>query len=345
MRRRNRARESFVIIRLSSVGDVILTEPVVAVLRETHPDAEIGFVVKERLKDLVAGNPAITRIHTLGDERRGALIKLAREVRSARYSVVVDLHANFRSRFLAAASGAGIVTTYRKRDLADALRVRVFRKPFRAKRKIVERYVGSLAPLGIEAPHRSPRFHLVPADALWARDYLAGAGLLPERYAAIAPGAVWATKRWPADRYGAVAERFSSELGLRTLLLGSLAERKGLLEIAARAPGAIVAAGDTRLGQMAGLISRARVYLGNDSGPTHMAMALGVPTIAVFGPTDPGQFDLRRARLLYADLSCSACSFFGSTRCRFGHLACMTSIATDQILAAARDLCAGREGA
>jgi heptosyltransferase-2 len=345
MRRGNQARESFVVLRLSSVGDVILTEPVVAVLRETHPDADIGFVVKERLRDLVAGNPAVTRIHTLGDGGRGSLVALAREVRSSRYAVVVDLHANLRSRFVAAASGAGHVTTYRKRDVADALKVRVLRRPFRARRRTVERYLGSLASVGIEAPYRSPRFHVAPADAHWAGDYIAGAGLPPGGYAAVAPGTVWATKRWPADRYAAVAESFLSELGLRTLLLGSLAEREALLGIAARVPGAIVAAGDTRLGQMAGLISHARLYLGNDSGPTHMAMALGVPTVAVFGPTDPGQFDFGHARLLYADLPCSACSFFGSTRCRFGHLACMTSITTDQVLAAARDLCAGGEGA
>jgi ADP-heptose:LPS heptosyltransferase len=344
MRRQTLARESFVVLRLSSVGDVVLTEPVVAALSEARRDADIGFVVKERFRDLVAGNPAITRVHTLREGERGALLALSREIRKTRYSVVIDLHANLRSRFLADSSGAALVLRYRKRDIADTARVRLLRRPFRAKKTIVGRYLESLAPLGIRAQYRAPRFHLAPADAEWAGDYLARSGLAPRGYAAMAPGSVWATKLWPADRYGAVAARLSSELGLRTLVLGTAAERGSLIEVAARVPGAVVAAGETRLGQMAGLMATARVYIGNDSGPTHMAMALGVPTVAVFGPTDPGQFEFRGARLLFADLPCSACSFFGSSRCRLGHLACMTGISVEQVFAAAKDLSAGGEG-
>ena len=78
--------------------------------------------------------------------------------------------------------------------------------------------------------------------------------------------------------------------------------------------------------------------IGNDSGPTHIAMALGTPTVAIFGPTDPSQFDFEGHELVYADLPCSACSFFGTRRCRLGHWRCMASIPSGEVVAAARRL-------
>jgi ADP-heptose:LPS heptosyltransferase len=89
---------------------------------------------------------------------------------------------------------------------------------------------------------------------------------------------------------------------------------------------------------MAAVISRARLFVGNDSGPTHMARALGVPTVALFGPTDPGQFDFEGHALVYRDLACSACTFYGSRRCHLGHWDCMTAIGRDDVLEAARSL-------
>jgi lipopolysaccharide heptosyltransferase II len=325
---------------MSSVGDVVLTEPVTALLREAYPRAEIAFVVKAGLVDLVAGNPYLDAIHLLREGSLAGVRALGREVRERGYDAVVDLHANFRSRYLAGASGARLVTRYRKREVGDAYRVRVRKQPFRASKRLVERYVASLIPLGVEPVYRRPRYHVAEADREWAEEYLKLVGIPPGGFAVVVPGSVWATKRWPAERYGALVRRVNAELGLPVLLLGSAGERELCESIAspescvACAPSARVAAGETTLGQMAALIALARAYVGNDSGPTHIAMAAGTPTVAVFGPTDPGQFDFEGHALVYADLECSACSFFGGDRCRLSHWNCMRTVEVDDVFEA-----------
>jgi len=334
---------SVLVLRFSSVGDIVLTEPAVAALRDTFPDAAIGFAVKERFRDLVAFHPAISRVHTLG-EGGGALPALVSEIRAASYSAVVDLHRSVRTARVVRASGIPVRTSYRKRELADTVRVRFLRRPFRASRLLVRRYLDALRPLGVEVPVRAPALYVGERDAAAGAALRERAGAPDGRFVAMVPGSVWATKRWPAERFAEVASRVASDPGLPVVLLGAPGER-GLCEDVARTAGAGVTslAGETTLGEMAAVISAARFFVGNDSGPTHMAMALEVPTVALFGPTDPGQFDFSRHALVYRDEACSACSFYGGERCRLGHWDCMQGIEPDDVLEAAEALFACRE--
>jgi ADP-heptose:LPS heptosyltransferase len=310
----------------------------VAAIHDALPTAEIGFAVKERFADLVAGNPAVTRVHALKDSSPRSVLRLSRELRTERYSAVVDLHANFRSAVLSRLAGARTVTRYRKRDLADSVRVRFARAPFRARARLVDRYLAALAPLGIGHGRRRPRFHVAAADAAAAERFLAAGGLSPNGYAAVTPGSKWPTKMWPAERFGDVVRALAVDDGLPVLVLGSADERAIAEEVVGRAGAGVNAAGRVGLGVTAGLLARARIAVGNDSGPTHIAMAAGTPTVAIFGPTDPSQFDFEGHELVYADLPCSACSFFGSRRCRLGHWRCMASIESEAVVAAARRL-------
>jgi len=336
--------DSVVVLRLSSVGDIVLTEPVVAALHEAYPAATIGFVVKRRFRDLVASHPAIGRVHELDTQQRGGTTSLTAELRDAGYSAVVDLHRNMRTSRIVRSSGVPLRCSYRKRELADAVGVRLLKRPFRARKLLVRRYLDSLAPLGIEAPTSAPRLYVADSDATAGRALLDRLLLGADRYAAVVPGSVWATKRWPAERFAELAARLFSEMGLHVVLLGSGGERELCGEIAGRAGrGVTSAAGETTLGETAAVISGAGLFVGNDSGPTHMAMALRVPTVAMFGPTDPGQFDFSSHSLVYAGLDCSACSFYGSERCRLGHWDCMQSILPDDVVRAATELL-GRGG-
>lgn len=332
------------IVRMSSLGDIVLTEPVVASLSEALPGVEIGFAVKASYADLVSGNPSLSRLHLLQEGGVGALASLCREVRRARYDAVVDLHRNLRSAVVSAWSGAPVRTGYRKRELVDTLRVRFGRGAFRARRRLVERYLEALEPLGVRAQYRRPVFHMPSGAMEAARERLAAAGLRERAYVVVAPGAIWATKRWPAERFAEVMARLKRERGLDALLIGAPAERALCEEVAVGVEGARVLAGETPLSEMAGIISLASLYVGNDSGPTHVAMALSVPTVAIFGPTDPGQFDHEGHELVYADPDCGACSFFGGRECRLGHWKCMTSLSAADVFAAAVRLLGGDGG-
>ncbi len=336
---------SILVVRMSSVGDIVLTEPVTAALRSAYPHARIGFAVKRKYVDLVASNPAVDTVHILEDTTLSALKRLCREVRAEGYSAVVDLHRNARSFVLTACSRASLATAYRKRELSDSLRVRFAHRPFRVSRMLVERYLDALAPLGLRPEYRKPVFHLSPTDTEWASHHLDGLGLAPGAYAAVVPGALWPTKRWPPERFAAVSKTLVTEFDLRVLLLGSPSERQLCDEIAREAgAGVLVAAGETDLGQMAALIKSARLFVGNDSGPMHIAAALATPTVAIFGPTDPRQFDFESNEVIYADLECSACSFYGTDTCRLDHWECMQSLSSELVLAAVRRLLRSTDG-
>ncbi len=322
---------------MSSIGDVVLTEPVVAAVREARPGAVIGFAVKERYRDLVAGDAAIDAVHTLRDGSLRSLLALASEVSAAGYDNVVDLHANARSAFISRRSGASCVSRYEKRGRGDGFAVRVLRRPYRAEKKIVDRYLDALAPFGVPHEYRTPRFHLAPGAAREAGSFLSGLGLRAKAYAVVAPGSVWATKRWPEERFTRLASRIVSELALPIVVVGGPSET-GLCERVALGSGGSSAAGSVGIGAAAAVIAGAALYVGNDSGPTHISMALDVPTVAIFGPTDPLQFDFTRHALVYAGPPCSACSFFGDRRCRLSHWDCMLSIDVEEVLSSASAL-------
>jgi lipopolysaccharide heptosyltransferase II len=267
------------------------------------------------------------------------MASLVREIRDARYSAVVDLHRNARTARILRAAGIPVRTAYHKRELRDAVRVRLLRRPFRARKLLVRRYLDALGSIGMDAPTRSPRLYVSESDVDAGRQFLRRSGAGEEPFAAVVPGSVWGTKRWPREDYARLVAGLVSDLGLRVVLLGAPGERE-LCDVVAREAGAGVtnAAGETTLGETAAVIARACLFIGNDSGPTHMAMALGVPSVALFGPTDPGQFDFRGHSLVYRNLKCSACSFYGSERCHLGHWDCMQSIAPDDVLGAAAAL-------
>ena len=326
-------------LRLSSVGDIVLTEPAVAALHEAYPSARIGFAVKKEFRDLVTAHPAISRIHILDTSLRGGMSALASDLRDAGYSAAVDLHRNMRTSRILRASEIPIRCSYRKRELMDAIGVRLLRRPFRARQLLVRRYLDALGPLGVDAPIRSPRLYVGASDAEAGGEFLRRSGVDSEPFASVVPGSVWATKRWPSENYARLTADLVSDLGLRVVLLGAPGERELCGDIARKAGAGVTnAAGEMSLGETAAVIARARLFIGNDSGPTHMAMALDVPSIALFGPTDPGQFDFRGHSLIYRDLECSACSFYGGERCRLGHWDCMLSIAPDEVLDAASAL-------
>jgi lipopolysaccharide heptosyltransferase II len=331
------------VLRLSSVGDVVLCEPVLAALNAFFPGIEIGFVVKRRFRDLVDAHPAVRRVHALAGSSRSEMDDVIDEIRSVGYDAAIDLHHNARTMRILRCSRIPTVTSYRKREIGDALRVRLLRRPFRAGKLLVERYLEALTPLGVDASAmldadgrtRRPRLYLSDEHRAGAAAAIERHGLADRAFAALVPGAMWPTKCWPRERYAAVAAGLVSRNGLRVLLLGGPPERALCDEIVRQAgTGVVSAAGETTLGQLGGIIERARVFVGNDSGPTHMAAALGVPTVALFGPTDPGQFDHAGQVALYRDLECSACSFYGGRRCPKGHWACMMGIEPREVLAA-----------
>ena len=318
-----------VVLRFSAVGDVVLTAPALEALRLAWPGTRVVVAVKERLAHLLKHNPNVDEVLEL---RPGeGPISFAGRIRRQRPGAVLDLHNKIRSKLLRWQLRGVPAVVWRKRDFRDTLPVKLALRPYRASMRFTDRYHAAVVELvGRELPRGRLQYFLGPRDRDAADAVLREHRIDPlQPLLGISPGANWETKRWPADRFAAIARR-ALAAGLQVAVQGSESEA-GLGRLIARdAPGAADLTGKLDLPGLGGFISRCAAFVANDSGPMHMARALGVPTLAIFGSTDPHMFDFAGHAMLFAGVECAPCSFFGRSRCPRGHFRCMLDLGEDR---------------
>ncbi len=325
--------ETILVLRFSAVGDVVLTAPAIEALRNALPDARIVYAVKERLAHVLQHNPNVDQVIALR-EREGPL-SYARRLRAERPTVVLDLHGKIRSRILRALLPGVRKVVWTKRDFRDTLPVKLALRPYRSSMLFADRYHAAVEQLvGRALPRGRLQYFLGDDDVAAADAALRAAGLKPGApLLGLSPGANWETKRWPVERFAGLARRGLAR-GLQVAVQGSAAEEELGARIAQEAPGAVDLCGKLDLRALGGFISRCTAFVANDSGPMHMARAMGVPTLAFFGSTDPAMFDFRGHEVLFAGIDCAPCSFFGRRRCPRGHFRCMLDLTEERAWAA-----------
>ena len=278
--------------------------PVARALRRALPGAHLTWVVEAReyailrdQPDLDAVVPVDTRLWRRLVWRpsgaREVLSKVGRlreRIRRASFDVAIDLQGLLKSGLLTAYTGAPVRIGFsagRCRERWNALFTNRHVTPPLSARHVVEQYLALLAPLGIDPG--PVEFHVpVPAAAEHRmEELLVKEGVKPgDRLVAINPGAGRANKRWPVARFSALAERLASEAGARLLLLWGPDEAFMARDIALALPGhSALLAPPTDLGELTALLKRCRLMIANDTGPLHLAAALGTPALGLFGPT------------------------------------------------------------
>jgi lipopolysaccharide heptosyltransferase II len=321
------------------MGDVILTTPLVRALRQAHPEAWISYVTKRLYAPLLAHNPRVNEVIELPAD--GRLGDLARTLRERHFTHGLDLHGSLRSRALRWMVG-GRWRGYPKRRLARSILIRTKRDVFRDRRHVVERYFDAARGLGV-APDGAPADLFLPRPKLdGARRFLVSQALGTSRsLVALAPGAAHWTKRWPVRHWQRLATQLTLS-GYDVVVLGGPAEQNVGEEIAAAGDQqAASAAGRFDLLGTAALLKEARCVVVGDTGVMHMATAVGVPVVTLFGPTvrafgyPPYQ---ARATILEEDLPCRPCSAMGGPRCPLGHHHCLENLAPDRVFQAVRHL-------
>lgn len=279
------------IVRLRALGDVLLTTPAVEAVRRAYPDAELEWVADDLIAPVLEGNPAIDRIHAYPRSRfrrisaaRRAVEDLGFTLRVARraYDLVIDFHGNPRAAWLTFLTGAPRRIGYaRVRIRSAAYTNKVGAGEFAGKQSTYQhlalaRAAGAPTP---DAPR--PRIYLREDERAAARAKL---GPLAQRpFLAIHPGASHEGKRWPPERFIELARWARDHLDLPTLVLYDPASRGTSRTIAEGAGATFIQ--DSGVRELAALTAGAAVYCGNDSGPMHVAAAVGVPVLAIFGPT------------------------------------------------------------
>lgn len=320
------------VIRFSSMGDIILTAPVIQALYHTYPDITIDYLVHERFSPLVhhfdpPPHEIISFPPTIGPSRLTAFArKLAREG----YDLVIDLHDSLRSKILRRYFHSAELRIYRKPRLRRWLLFYLHLNRFEPDFSVVGEY---LRYAGLSAPETERRPRLaVQADT--ATDTCKRYSL-NEDYLACIPGATWPRKSWLAERY---IELFSRQLGgghTQVVLLGGPHDTI-CDQIAAAISGDTVVnlKGKTSLEEALAVLSRSRLVIGSDTGLVHAGEALGIPAVMILGPTSRETGALshyNRSRVHEVALWCRPCSQNGRRRCYRREQFCLTGITVGQV--------------
>jgi lipopolysaccharide heptosyltransferase I len=280
----------FLITRLSAIGDCILTMPVAAELRRVYPGSLIAWVVQGAGAQLLVDHPDVDRVIKVP---RGwlksprSIWKLRSQLRQYNFDHVIDPQSLTKSSAAGWLSGASRRIGFsgpQGRELAPLLANHHVR---RTADHVVDAYLELLKPLGIHQPR--VRFH-VPrsATAMTTIDAFLDHVQPGPQFIVINPGAGWDSKIWPARRYGLLANQLGRQHGIRSIVAwAGDRERSWTEEIVEHAGGHAVAAPDTTLPQLAALIRRARMFVGSDTGPLHLAAAVGTTCVSMYGPTRP----------------------------------------------------------
>jgi ADP-heptose:LPS heptosyltransferase len=314
------------VIRFSSIGDIILTSPVLRCLKEQVPGVEIHFLTKAVFRDLVAHSPHVAKVHTIEEEVGEALPALRREG----FQWVIDLHHNLRSWKVKRALGAK-AHSFPKLNIEKWLLVNLKRDRMprgadgRTPLHIVDRYLRTVAPLGVKNDGCGLELH-IPAERAVTPDALPATHR--NGYTALCIGAAHATKRLPPYKLVDLAQRLNGPL----VIIGGR-EDQAVARMIADAVGAraLDATGRYDLLGSASLIAGARAVIAHDSGAMHVAAAFQRPVVSIWGSTVPlfgmgpyiPQHPERAQVMEVAGLDCRPCSKIGFAHCPKGHFHCM----------------------
>jgi lipopolysaccharide heptosyltransferase I len=279
------------LIKPSAIGDVVHALPILTLLRKRWPDAHIAWLLTPACANLLDGHPLLNEVILFERGRFGrgwrepaaakGLVTFMKHLRRGEFDLVVDLQGLFRSGWMAWETRAPVRIGFANgREFSPVFythRIDVGTTEQHA----VDRYLKVTAALGCgDSPGEFP-FHVTDEDRRHV-DALVPAIAEGKPYAVLIPGTNWVTKRWPVERFASLVKPLRDRFGLLSIVAGS----PGELDLAGKV-GGINVAGKTTLRQLVALLERAALVVANDSGPMHIAAALGRPLVTPFGPTNP----------------------------------------------------------
>lgn len=277
---------SLLVVRLGSLGDLVHTLPAVAALRRAFPAANIDWLVDAPHRDFLSLVPVVSSLVVLKERGAKGWLAARRELRSKQYHLAIDFQGLLKSSALAWMSGAHRVAGFDRPSLREPLASLFYSEQIRVdpKAHVVQKNMQLATALG--ATGDAIEFPLNPVTSDVVATFL---GVAPAQYALVNPGAAWPNKRWPPDRFGEIARLLRDRHGLAAVVLWGPGEEGLAQAVVAASDGAASVAPPTGLHDLIALARGARLVVSGDTGPLHIAAAVGVPAVALFGPTDAGR--------------------------------------------------------
>jgi lipopolysaccharide heptosyltransferase I len=348
------------VVKPSSLGDVVNALPFLISLRRRYPDRHIAWLVEEEAAGVLLGHPLLDHVVVSGRRRWGKEVSapmrwpsalretwaLVSELRAGRYDLAVDLQGLLKSAVMLAVTGArvrvGFANAREGSRWVLTHQVRLPSRPMHA----VDRYLEVASFLGANPVSKAFVLPCEPEDEMRADALLVEAGIGPgDRVVALNPQARWPTKLWGEDRFARLGDILARRCGARIFIIGSPSDLPLANRVAARMKAIpFVAAGRTDLRLLIALLKRVDLLVTLDSGPMHLGAALGIPLVALFGPTDPrltGPYQ-GDGVVLREPLPCSPCL---KRRCQIKEdRLCMRSISEAEVADAAMAILAAGRG-
>lgn len=333
----------FLIVRLSSLGDVLRFLPLAASLRRHDPTAQITWATTAAHRELVEMCPHVAELLILDVDPhaplRANLGRLAKDLprlRARRYSAAIDAHGTVLSNAVVALARA-------RRRLGIDRPNHFGLRPFAylpvdtsAAPSPVDYHLSVLARLGVERFETGCDLDPGAAATSAAASLLTASEISPaERLVVVHPGTSLAVKQWPAERFASLADLLAAQVRVRVVVVAGDADRASFEIVDGRCGRAVVRASGLSLRELAALLQRAALVIGLDSGPLHLAAAMGAPTLGIFGPSDPGVSTPYGSshRLARAALPCMPCfhGFDFHRQCPLGTRACLNDLAVEDV--------------
>jgi ADP-heptose:LPS heptosyltransferase len=324
----------FLIIRFSSIGDIVLTTPVIRCLKKQVPDAEVHFLVKDSFRSVVEHNPYIDKLHVLAHSWE----LMIEELKTEEYDYIIDLHHNSKTLRVKNALKKKSFSFYKlniEKYIYTALKINMLPKVH-----IVDRYLKTVESFGVKNDGAGLDYFIAPQEETKKTDI---PGSQYAGYIACVIGAAHGTKRWPVHKW----KEFCSKIDHPIILLGGKDDVDNGNEIASIDPVKVYnACGKFSLNESADLVRKAKLVITNDTGLMHIAAAFKRPIISLWGNTVPsfgmypyygdayirGRDNLPYDILETKKLWCRPCSKIGYKKCPLGHFKCMENISAQELL-------------
>ncbi|MBI5464885.1 MAG: lipopolysaccharide heptosyltransferase II [Ignavibacteriales bacterium] len=336
---------NILVVRLSSMGDVVLASPLLRVLRKRFPQSQIDFVVKKEFAELVRHNHNLNSTYELNtDGGMTELLRLKKRLTRERYELVLDLHNSLRSRYLRRLAGAQNVLTIKKRLAERTALVKFKRNWYGEIVSAADRYIEPVRRFGVQNDGKGLELHIPDEILFRVSGKMVELRLNRfEKTVGLCPGARHSTKRWPAERFAEFAVNLSAQFHAKILIFGGDEDRVVASQIAEKVKqttgeeSVAVVAGTCSLLETAAAMEFCDVIITNDTGLMHVASAMKKRVIAIFGPTvkEFGFFPVGTESVMIEreGLYCRPCSHIGRATCPEGHFRCMKEIGVGEVFA------------
>lgn len=332
------------IIRLSSIGDIILTTPLVRALRNKYPKSRIDFIVKNEYAELLSTNPHLDNVISFDHDAGFAELRtLKKLIRKEKYDLLIDLHKNFRSVFLRKNSCSGLVLKYNKYYVKRSLLVWFGLNRFKIVEPIYMRYFRAVESLGVKPDKEGTELHLTKNNLLMIQTKLTKSGLRQnQQLVVLCPGAGFTTKKWHTKGFAEVGDHFAKKYKALVGILGSSKDYDDCESVQnLMSERSVNYAGMFTLLESAAMLNLSILVITNDTGLMHIAQSQDTPVVALFGSTtrEMGYFPFpENSFVIEQDISCRPCTHNGRSSCPKKHFRCMMDSKSGDVIEAAEQL-------